>query len=107
MLLSKIVKTLEDWCPLTDAEEFDNVGLLVGDQKSEIKKAIITLDITDDIIDECISSRANLIISSAKALSSCSIFSLSNIVLHLAINDWHNSAIDFLDVLNSYTPHLE
>tara|TARA_Y100001935_G_C17261684_1_gene486786 strand:+ start:572 stop:1354 length:783 start_codon:yes stop_codon:yes gene_type:complete len=63
MLLSKIVKILEDWCPLSDAEEFDNVGLLVGDQKSEIKKAVITLDITDDIIDECISFRGNLIIS--------------------------------------------
>ena len=63
MLLSKIVKILDDWCPSTDAEEFDNVGLLVGDQESEIIKAIITLDITDDIIDECISYKANLIIS--------------------------------------------
>ena len=63
MLLSKIVKILEDWCPPSDAENFDNVGLLVGDQKSEINKAIITLDITHDVIDECIFSKANLIIS--------------------------------------------
>ena len=63
MLLSKIVKILEDWCPANDAEEFDNVGLLVGDQKSEINKAIITLDITDDVLDECIFCEANLIIS--------------------------------------------
>ena len=48
MLLSKIIKILEDWCPGSDAEDFDNVGLLVGDQKSEIGKAIITLDITND-----------------------------------------------------------
>ena len=63
MLLSKIIKILEDWCPTSDAEDFDNVGLLVGDQKSEINKAIITLDITDDVIDECIYSKTNLIIS--------------------------------------------
>ncbi|RCL69224.1 MAG: Nif3-like dinuclear metal center hexameric protein [Cryomorphaceae bacterium] len=63
MLLSKIIKTLDDWCPPCDAEEFDNVGLLVGELQSEITKAVITLDITDDIIDECISVEANLIIS--------------------------------------------
>ena len=63
MLLSEIVKILEDWCPPSDAEDFDNVGLLVGDQKSEVNKAIITLDITHDVIDECIFSEANLIIS--------------------------------------------
>jgi len=63
MLLSEIVKILEDWCPPCDAEDFDNVGLLVGDQKSEVNKAIITLDITHDVIDECIFSEANLIIS--------------------------------------------
>jgi len=62
MLLSKIIEILDDWCPPYDAEEFDNVGLLIGELKSEITKAVITLDITDDIIDECISNGANLII---------------------------------------------
>ena len=38
MLLSEIIGILEDWCPASDAEDFDNVGLLVGDQESEIKK---------------------------------------------------------------------
>ena len=42
MLLSEIIGILEDWCPASDAEDFDNVGLLVGEQESEIKKAIIT-----------------------------------------------------------------
>ena len=46
MLLSKIIKILDDWCPPSDAEEFDNVGLLVGELKSEITKAIITLDLS-------------------------------------------------------------
>ena len=63
MLLSKIIKILDDWCPPSDAEEFDNIGLLVGELQSEITKAIITLDITDDIIDECISTESNLVIS--------------------------------------------
>tara|TARA_B100000963_G_scaffold351788_1_gene363951 strand:- start:3997 stop:4779 length:783 start_codon:yes stop_codon:yes gene_type:complete len=63
MLLSKIIRTLEEWCPTNDAEEFDNVGLLVGNQESNIHKAIITLDITDKVINECISCYANLIIS--------------------------------------------
>ena len=63
MLLSKITKILDDWCPPSDAEEFDNVGLLVGELQSKITKAVITLDITDDVIDECISTESNLVIS--------------------------------------------
>ena len=63
MLLSKIIKLLEDWCPLNNADEFDNVGLLVGDVESKINKAIISLDVTDEIIEECISTKANLIIT--------------------------------------------
>ena len=49
MLLSKIIKIFDDWCPPSDAEEFDNVGLLVGELESEITKAVITIDISDDL----------------------------------------------------------
>lgn len=43
--------------------DFDNVGLLVGTNESEVKKAVIALDITDDVIDEAIEANAQMILS--------------------------------------------
>ena len=50
MKLIDIQNILEEWCPLQNAEDFDNVGLLVGDPNCEISKALITIDTTENII---------------------------------------------------------
>ncbi len=63
MKLIDIQSILEEWCPLKNAEDFDNVGLLVGDPSSEINKALITIDTTENIIDEAINKKCNLIIT--------------------------------------------
>jgi putative NIF3 family GTP cyclohydrolase 1 type 2 len=63
MKLIHIQNILEEWCPLQNAEDFDNVGLLVGDPDSKINKALITIDTTENIIDEAISKNCNLIIT--------------------------------------------
>ena len=42
--LKEITDILENWSPLESAEEFDNVGLLVGNAEAIINKAIITID---------------------------------------------------------------
>ncbi|MGI9527470.1 MAG: Nif3-like dinuclear metal center hexameric protein [Weeksellaceae bacterium] len=61
--LKEIIKVLENWAPKSDAEDFDNVGLQVGDPELEVTKALVTLDITDDVVDEAIEEGANLIIT--------------------------------------------
>ena len=43
--------------------DFDNVGILVGSEKCKVEKCLIALDITDEVIDEAINLRANLIVS--------------------------------------------
>jgi len=43
--------------------DYDNVGLLVGINETEVKKAVIALDITDDVIDEAIRANAQMILS--------------------------------------------
>ena len=63
MKLIEIQNVLENWSPLKNAEEFDNVGLIVGESNSIINKAIITLDTTEQIIDEAIDNGCNLIIT--------------------------------------------
>lgn len=63
VICNDIVKQLELYAPIKYAEEWDNVGLLVGDLESSVKKAIVCLDVTNDIINEAIEKKANLIIS--------------------------------------------
>ncbi len=63
MKLIDIQYVLEDWSPVSNAEDFDNVGLLVGDPSAIIEKALITLDTTQNILDEAINQNCNLIIT--------------------------------------------
>lgn len=63
MLLKEITGYLESIAPLGLQESYDNSGLLVGDPQMEVKKAIISLDCTEEVIDEAISEGADLIIS--------------------------------------------
>lgn len=43
--------------------DFDNVGLLVGINDAEVSRALVALDITDDVIDEAIQQNAQIILS--------------------------------------------
>ncbi len=61
--LKEITDILENWSPLESAEEFDNVGLLVGNAEAIINKAIITIDTTEEVIEEAIGNNCNLIIT--------------------------------------------
>tara|TARA_E500000178_G_scaffold355589_1_gene428769 strand:- start:965 stop:2059 length:1095 start_codon:yes stop_codon:yes gene_type:complete len=63
MKLFKIIEILETWAPLNYQEEYDNSGLLIGDVNSDIKKILISLDCTNEVINEAINLNCNLIIS--------------------------------------------
>ncbi len=61
--IKDIIAFVETFAPLESAMEFDNVGLLVGNENAEIKKSVVALDITDEVIDEAVQCGAELIIS--------------------------------------------
>ena len=63
MKLKDITNIIEKWSPLEHAETFDNVGLLVGNPNNNIDKALITIDATEDVIDEAINQNCNLVIT--------------------------------------------
>lgn len=63
MKVVDITNELEKLAPLAYAEDFDNVGLLVGDSQVEVTKVLVTLDTTETVVDEAIEKGANLIIS--------------------------------------------
>ena len=63
MTISKIIKELELYFPRTISESWDNVGLLIGNDEEKVKKIQITLDVTEECINEAIKNDANLIIA--------------------------------------------
>jgi len=63
MIIQEVIDLIEDFAPLNYAEDFDNVGLLVGDSKKEVTGALITLDTLEATVEEAIAKNCNLIIS--------------------------------------------
>ncbi len=54
---------IDSFAPFDTAESYDNVGILVGDPGQKVKKAVLSLDITKDVVDEAVMLGAQVIIS--------------------------------------------
>lgn len=63
MLVQDIINLLEELAPSAYAEDFDNVGLLVGSKNEDVTSILVTLDTLEDVVDEAISKNCNLIVS--------------------------------------------
>ena len=59
------------------AEDWDNVGLLVGDNTREINKILFCLDVTEKAVQKALDNNVDLIISHHPVIFSPSKFSLS------------------------------
>jgi dinuclear metal center YbgI/SA1388 family protein len=62
MKLSLIIKALEELAPPVYQESYDNAGLITGNPEDEIRSALMTVDITEEVLEEAISAKTNLII---------------------------------------------
>lgn len=58
-----ITNCLESLAPLAYQEEYDNAGLLVGNPQSEVTGIIVSLDCTEEVIDEALQKGANLVVA--------------------------------------------
>ncbi|MBV6647816.1 MAG: Nif3-like dinuclear metal center hexameric protein [Cyclobacteriaceae bacterium] len=63
MKIKDITNYLEQWAPTAYQESYDNSGLLVGDSSAEVLKVLITLDVTEEVIEESIQQGCNLIVA--------------------------------------------
>ena len=63
MIIKEITNCIEEIAPLQYAEDFDNVGLLVGNYETEVINVLVTLDTLEKTVDEAIEKNCNLIIS--------------------------------------------
>ncbi len=63
MLISELLDRLETLAPLSLALDWDNVGLLLGDPRREIHRALISLDVTPNAVNRALETGADLILS--------------------------------------------
>jgi dinuclear metal center YbgI/SA1388 family protein len=63
MQIKDILFEIEKFAPLPYQESYDNCGMQVGDDSWEAKGAVLTLDVTEAIVDEAIANQCNLIIA--------------------------------------------
>jgi dinuclear metal center YbgI/SA1388 family protein len=63
MKLKEITSYLDSVVPLSFQEEYDNSGLQVGNPEKEIKSAMLTLDVTEEVLDEALEKSHDLIVS--------------------------------------------
>ncbi len=61
--LKEITRFLETVAPLGFQESYDNSGLIFGNPETEINTVLITLDVTEKVIDEAIQKKAQIIVA--------------------------------------------
>lgn len=61
--VGKVIEYLEQIAPLALAEDWDNVGLLVGDRVWSVERLMTCLTITPAVVAEAIEAHANLIVT--------------------------------------------
>ena len=61
--VSEILSYITEVAPIHWQESYDNSGLLVGDANALVDKVLLTLDLTEKVIDEAIENSFHLVIS--------------------------------------------
>ena len=61
--VKEIIEVMETLAPTFLKEDFDNVGLMVGDKKRGISKILLALDCTNEVIEEAKINGVDLIIT--------------------------------------------
>ena len=61
--IKDVSKYIDNWAPLDYQEDYDNAGLITGNEDWEVKAVLISLDVTEEVILEAKTRGANLIIS--------------------------------------------
>ena len=63
MKVETIIKELDLEFPRTFAMDWDNPGLQVGSSQKEVKKVLVALDATNEVIEECIAWHTDLLLT--------------------------------------------
>ncbi len=66
----QVEEALFDWAPRELAQEWDNVGQLVGDPEAAVSRILVSLDITEAVVDEAAAMGAQLIVAHHPVMNS-------------------------------------
>jgi dinuclear metal center YbgI/SA1388 family protein len=61
--VSDIHDIIQAWAPAATAQSYDNVGLLVGRMKQSVSRVLVALDLTPQVLDEAIETKADCIVT--------------------------------------------
>lgn len=61
--VKEIYAKLQDVAPLGRKMDFDNVGFLVGIAEHPVHRILVSLDITDEVVQEAVETQAQLVVS--------------------------------------------
>ena len=62
MKIKEILLVLDEMAPLAYAEDFDNVGLLIGNSNAEATGILVCHDALENVIDEALNNKCNLVV---------------------------------------------
>ena len=63
ILVKDIIEKLEETAPINMAMRWDNPGLLVGHLDAPVKKVVVAVDATDEVVNNAIKEKADMIIT--------------------------------------------
>lgn len=63
MKACELIAPIEEFAPLALQESWDNCGFSVGDPQREVKRALIALDCTEEVLDEAIELGCDIIVT--------------------------------------------
>lgn len=61
--VADISREIEKFAPIFLKEDFDNVGLMVGDENKQVEKVLLALDCTKEVIREAVDINVDLIVT--------------------------------------------
>lgn len=63
MKVADVVKAVETLAPPALAEDWDNIGLLVGSLDETVGRVIVTTDVTEAVLDEAVEAKAQMVVA--------------------------------------------
>lgn len=63
MKAREIIEALERYAPTSFQESYDNTGLQIGDIEVDVKGVLLSLDITEDVVDEAVEKGCNMVVA--------------------------------------------
>ena len=63
MIVQELLDIFDEWAPLDYSEDFDNTGLIIGSPNDKCNGILISLDTTEEVLEEAIKKNYNVIVS--------------------------------------------